>query len=90
MNFKKISLPLYYNMSNTELAKHIYFYSQNCKNEKKLDSLWDDLDDKQVINYIANLMELHFEPQNHLGSKGFISTSKKNDIVIKNSPNFGC
>jgi hypothetical protein len=77
-------------MSNTELAKHIYFYSQNCKNEKQSDSLWDDLDDKQVINYIANLMELHFEPQNHLGSKGFISTSKKKDIVIKNSPNFGC
>ena len=77
-------------MSNTELAKHIYFYSQNCKNEKKSDSLWDDLDDKQVINYIANLMELHFEPQNHLGSKGFISTSKKNDIVIKHFPNFGC
>lgn len=76
-------------MTNTELAKHIYFYSQNCKNEKKAGEYWTDLDDRQVINYIANLMELHFEPQNHLGSKGFesIPSSLKTN---NNIPNFGC
>lgn len=63
-------------MTNTELAKHIYNYSQNCKSEKPVGYSWSEYDDKQVINYIANLMELHFEPHNHLGSKGFISISK--------------
>jgi hypothetical protein len=71
-------------MSNTELAKHIYFYSQSCKNELPPGHIWTEKDDRTAINYIANLIELHFEPQNHLGSKGFLSISK--DIRSE----FGC
>jgi len=71
-------------MTNTELARHIYHYSQNCKKEKASTTPWDEHDDRQVINYIANLMELHFDHKNHLGSRGFES------INTKNSPNFGC
>lgn len=89
MNFKIICLPLYYVMTNTELARHIYFYSKNCESEKTSDLPWCDLDDKQAINYIANLMELHFEPQNHLGSKGFKSIPTRNNNN-ENSPIFGC
>lgn len=89
MNFNKIYLPLYYGMTNTELARHIYFYSQNCKDEKKDGEVWCSADDTQVINYIANLMELHFEPQNHLGSKGFESVPTRNNNSL-NSPIFGC
>lgn len=71
-------------MTNTELAKHIYFYSQNCKNENPNGHIWTEQDDKLAINYIANLMELHFEPHNHLGSKGFMS------IDVEKRSEFGC
>jgi hypothetical protein len=73
-------------MTTRELAKHIYHYSQNCKSEKADKSEWDNQDDIQAINYISHLMELHFEPENHLGSKGFmnIATSSENRL------NFGC
>lgn len=63
-------------MTTKELAKHIYFYSQNCKNEKTGDGSWNEQDDNQAINYISNLIELHFEPENHLGSKGFVNISQ--------------
>ena len=71
-------------MTNRELARHIYFYSQNCKNEKTNSEEWDEHDDTQSINYIAHLMELHFEPDNHLGSKGF------KPIEIDSRIGFGC
>jgi hypothetical protein len=76
-------------MTNTELARHIYFYSQNCKSELPSEQIWTDHDDRMAVNYIANLMELHFEPKNHLGSKGFESISKRNNSN-ENSPIFGC
>ena len=60
-------------MTTRELAKHIYFYSQNCKSEKRGDSPWNLQDDNQTINYMSHLIELHFEPENHLGSKGFLN-----------------
>lgn len=77
-------------MTNTELARHIYFYTQNCKNKKNSDLPWSESDDKEVINYIANLMEMHFEQPNNLGSKGFLSISKIKNTDNTNSPNFGC
>jgi hypothetical protein len=76
-------------MTNTELARHIYFYSQSCKSELPSGQIWSEHDDRMAINYIANLMELHFEPQNHLGSKGFESVSTRNNNK-ENSPIFGC
>jgi len=76
-------------MTNTELAKHIYQYSQNCKSELPQCQTWSEHDDRIAINYIANLMELHFEPQNHLGSKGFEKISVRNN-GLSNSPIFGC
>jgi hypothetical protein len=72
------------NMTTRELARHIYLYSQNCKSEKSDSSEWTEQDDIQVINYISHLMELHFDPDNHLGSKGFQPTSMENRL------NFGC
>jgi hypothetical protein len=77
-------------MSTRELAKHIYFYSLNCKNDKNDPSNWDSKDDNQSINYISHLMELHFEPENHLGSKGFINTSTYSENYSENRFNVGC
>ena len=74
-------------MTNTEFAKHIYSHCLSVFESKKFVSDWDEKDDRQVINYIANLMELHFEPDTHLGSKGFLSISK---MQLNNDPNFGC
>jgi hypothetical protein len=62
-------------MTTRELAKHIYNYAQTCKNDKPKGHDWTENDDNQSINYISHLIELHFEPQTHLGSKGFLSTS---------------
>jgi hypothetical protein len=66
-------------MTTRELAKHIYLYSINCKSDKNNSSEWCDHDDNQVINYISHLMELHFDPQQHLGSMGFESISLSPD-----------
>lgn len=63
-------------MTTKELAKHIYFYSQNCRAEKQGGEEWNEHDDNQIINYISNLIELHFVPENHLGSKGFLNISE--------------
>jgi hypothetical protein len=38
----------------------------------------DSVDENNEINYISNLMILHFEPDSHPGSKGFESTSLEN------------
>lgn len=56
-------------MSNREFAKHIYDYVINSQNNP-------DLSPSDTINYIGHLMDLHYENDNHLGSKGFESTSK--------------
>lgn len=71
-------------MSTNELSKHIYNYCLNRKNNKHKDYVWNENDDLEVINYISNLIELHFDPQSTLGSKGFLSTTK--DIRSE----FGC
>ena len=58
-------------MTNRDLAKHIFNVVQESIQEQK-----SDIDNTQLINYISHLMELHFEPDNHLGSKGFQSISE--------------
>jgi hypothetical protein len=71
-------------MTIRELSRHIYFYSQTCKKDKSSNSEWDENDDLQVINYISHLIELHFEPENHIGSKGFKT------INVDKRSEFGC
>ena len=56
-------------MSNREFAKHIYEYVINSQNDS-------DKNDNDIVNYIGHLMDLHYEFDNHLGSKGFESISK--------------
>jgi hypothetical protein len=68
-------------MTTRELSKHIYEYVQTVSEKKKIDT--DSVNDINEINYISHLMTLHFEPDNHLGSKGFESTNLENR-------NFGC
>ena len=64
-----------------QLAKHIYEYVQTVSEKKKIDT--DSVNDVNEINYISHLITLHFEPDNHLGSKGFHPTHIENR-------NFGC
>ena len=66
-----------------QLAKHIYEYVQTVSEKKKIDT--DSVNDVNEINYISHLITLHFEPDNHLGSKGFVSLPS--DIQNRN---FGC
>lgn len=68
-------------ITTKQLADHIYKYVQNISEKKMLNP--DSVDDNNEINYISNLMVLHFEPDTHLGSKGFESTNIENR-------NFGC
>jgi hypothetical protein len=68
-------------MTTRELSKHIYEYVQTVSEKKRIDT--DSVNDINEINYISHLMTLHFEPDNHLGSKGFESTNLENR-------NFGC
>jgi hypothetical protein len=66
-------------LSNRELASHIFKQVKDHVLSKKNES-----DDSNIINYIGHLIDLHNEPDNHLGSKGFVSISK--DI----REGFGC
>ena len=68
-------------ITTKQLADHIYKYVQNISEKKMLNP--DSVDDNNEINYISNLMVLHFEPDTHLGSKVFESTNIENR-------NFGC
>lgn len=68
-------------ITTKQLAAHIYTYVQNISEKKMLNP--DSVDDNNEINYISNLMVLHFEPDSHLGSKGFEATNIENR-------NFGC
>jgi hypothetical protein len=68
-------------VTTRQLAKHIYEYVQIVSDKKKIDP--DSVSDINEINYISNLMTLHFEPDDHLGSKGFYPTHIENR-------NFGC
>jgi len=68
-------------MTTRELSKHIYEYVQNVSEKKRKDPNYTD--DTNEINYISHLITLHFEPDNHLGSKGFVSSDIQNR-------NFGC
>jgi hypothetical protein len=70
-------------MTTRELSKHIYEYVQTVSEKKRIDT--DSVNDINEINYISHLMTLHFEPDNHLGSKGFVSLPS--DIQNRN---FGC
>jgi len=72
-------------ITTRELATHIY----NRVSEiaiKKENGTWDSSNEQNEISYIQNLMELHFEPDEHLGSKGFISISKIDDTRTE----YGC
>jgi hypothetical protein len=62
-------------MTSRELATHIYYHIQNVTDEKKKKG--SEINDKDEILYIENLMVLHFEIENNLGSKGFVSISKE-------------
>ena len=66
-------------LSNRELASHIFKHVKDHVLSKK-----DESADLNIINYIGHLIDLHNEPENHLGSKGFLSISK--DI----HEGFGC
>jgi hypothetical protein len=60
-------------MTTRDLAKHIYNFVIENENKMEKESFIPNNND--VINYISHLMELHFDPESHLGSKGFVSTS---------------
>jgi len=70
-------------ITTRQLAAHIYKYVQDISEKKMLDP--DSVNDINEINYISHLMTLHFEPDNHLGSKGF--ESLPSDLQNRN---FGC
>jgi len=63
-------------ITTRQLATHIYKYVKDISEKKSLDP--DSVDENNEINYISNLMVLHFEPDDHLGSKGFESISLEN------------
>ena len=72
-------------LTNRELATHIYQRVLEIANKKK--ELDNDINDINEISYIQHLIELHFESEEHLGSKGFISIS--NSVEDKRT-GFGC
>ena len=59
-------------ISNRELAKHIF---SQVKNHLSTDKNEDD--DNKLINYISHLIELNSEPDQSLGSKGFVNVSEE-------------
>ena len=62
-------------MTTREVATHIYYHIQNIVEEKINDGI--QIDEKDQILYIENLMVTHFEIDNVLGSKGFMSISNQ-------------
>jgi len=72
-------------ITTRELATHIYRRVLEVASKKE-NSDWGSTNDQNEISYIQNLMELHFEPDGHLGSKGFISISKTDDTRTE----YGC
>lgn len=70
-------------ITNRELATHIYQRVMEIAEKKKSNQ---DINENNEISYIQSLIELHFEPDNHLGSKGFISISKIDDTRTE----YGC
>lgn len=71
-------------MSNRDLAKHIYKYVLESQERLRLAPHLDV--ETETINYIGNLMDLHYEPESNLGSRGFLSITKEKDF----RQNFGC
>jgi hypothetical protein len=61
-------------MTTRDLATHIYNHIHRII-EKKENG--ETLNDKEQILYIENLMITHFEIDNNLGSKGFVSISRE-------------
>jgi hypothetical protein len=62
-------------ITTRELSKHIYEYILKSHGVPTDDPMMMDKE-RDIINYVSYLMELHFEPDNHLGSKGFERISK--------------
>ena len=62
-------------MTTRDLAKHIYNFVIENENKLKKEKFIPRANNNDGINYISHLMELHFDPESHLGSKGFLSTS---------------
>ena len=62
-------------MSTRELSKHIFN-----KIEKYITNPNRDHNcDLEEVRYIQHLMELHFEPDNHIGGLGFESISENEE-----------
>lgn len=72
-------------ITTRELATHIYNRVLEIS-EKKKNDIQGEINDTNEILYIQNLIELYIEPDNHLGSKGFVSISKENDTRL----GYGC
>jgi hypothetical protein len=72
-------------ISNRELAKHIYRHIISTHGLDPNDPIMIDIE-RDTINYVSNLIQLNNEPENHLGSKGFIPISREQDY----RDNFGC
>jgi hypothetical protein len=70
-------------ITTRELSTHIYNKILDIA-EKKSQNI--EINDSNEIGYIQNLIELHFEPDGHLGSKGFVSISK----IDGNKTEYGC
>jgi hypothetical protein len=68
-------------MTTRELATYIYYHIHDIVEKKKTSE--EMIDDKDEILFLENLMITHFEIDNVLGAKGFVSISKE-------SNNYGC
>ena len=64
-------------LTNRELATHIY--ERVLKIATKKTEPNNDINDTNEISYIQHLIELHFDSEEHLGSKGFMSISQNID-----------
>jgi hypothetical protein len=72
-------------ITNRELATHIYERVLEIA-QKKIENPHNYISDHNEISYIQHLIELHFEIDNHLGSKGFMYIHKNNDTRTE----YGC
>jgi hypothetical protein len=71
-------------MSTREITTHIYKRVLELAEQKRIDP--NSVDDQSEISYILHLIQLHFESDYNLGSKGFESISVKGD----KRESFGC
>ncbi len=71
-------------MSTREIATHIYNRVSELAEQKRINP--NSVDDQSEISYLLHLIQLHFESDYNLGSKGFESISAKDD----KRDSFGC